>query len=159
VTRKHEIVNRRVTKSRKATVSESRRSEAGGGSGASSRKAAGAAVGGDQGPPLVMIANNSSAQSILPVFQPVKAPEVCASDRRVAKDRARKLIAETCGDLPEAKRLRACGRNVQGDSIGDITVKRHAEGYAFTTVGNVKRDWPRCDHLFWPRFVRLVLSR
>ena len=52
--------------------------------------------------------------------------------KRKLADRARELIAETCGDMPEADKLRTCGVNVRA-GLEDVAVERSPDGYAFAT--------------------------
>ncbi len=59
---------------------------------------AGAAAGGDPRALLVTMADKSSTTA------------TNRHERRVGTDRAQALIRETCGDLPEAKRISKCGR-------------------------------------------------
>ncbi len=67
------------------------------------------------------------------MFQPVYESSSTENDRRIATDIARQLIAETCGDLRVADKIRHCVRVVRGDHAGDIPVVRHPDGYAYTT--------------------------
>ncbi|MFV0525080.1 MAG: protein rep [Acidimicrobiales bacterium] len=46
---------------------------------------------------------------------------------------ARQLIAETCGDIRQADRLRHCGRHIRRDHSGDVPIVHHPDGYAYTT--------------------------
>ncbi len=60
--------------------------------------------------------------------------------KRLIADRARALIAETCGDMPEAKKLTSCGVHVRA-GIEDVSIERHPDGYAYAvglqTCGSV----------------------
>lgn len=62
------------------------------------------------------------------VFDPVLSP----STKRLMADRARALIAETCGDLPEASKVTGCGMRVRF-GLADVGVEHHPDGYAYTT--------------------------
>ena len=59
-------------------------------------------------------------------------PVIEPSKKRLLSDRARALIAETCGDIAEAAKLIGCGTRVRRNLV-DVAVERHADGYAFTT--------------------------
>ena len=52
--------------------------------------------------------------------------------RRLIADRARAWIAETGGDMPEAKKLTACGVNVRA-GVEDVSVEQHPDGYVYAT--------------------------
>ena len=52
--------------------------------------------------------------------------------KRLLADRARALIAETCGDMPEADKLRSCGVHVRA-GIEDVAIERHPNGYVYAT--------------------------
>ena len=131
--------NRLLTEKRAAMLltgrAEPRRAEAGGGSVKREPQAAGAAGGGGEDRPafLVTIGNNATTPDDVPVFEPVFRDIATAKDRRVATDMARQLVAETCGDLRQADKLRYCGRRIRRDHAGDVPVVHHPGGYAYTT--------------------------
>ncbi len=52
--------------------------------------------------------------------------------KRLLADRARALIAETCGDMPEAAKIRACGVHVR-QGLEHVAVERHPNGYAYAS--------------------------
>ncbi len=87
------------------------------------------------GAPLVIIGNYSASQAVgtgtdgyeLQSVEPLKGKA-----RRFLADRARALIAETCGHLAEAAKIRSCGVNVKhGNSM--VSVERHLKGYAYAS--------------------------
>ena len=78
-----------------------------------------------------MIGNSPTTPG--PIFEPAPGPSSSETDRRIATDMARQLIAETCGDLRIADKIRVCGRHVRKDHSGDIEVVHHPGGYAYTT--------------------------
>ena len=82
---------------------------------------------------MVTIGNNATTHHADPVFEPDFEPIAAAKDRRVATDMARQLVAETCGDLRCADKLRYCGRRIRRDHPGDVPVVHHPGGYAYTT--------------------------
>jgi len=69
---------------------------------------------------------------------PTDAPEqfeatiIEPSVKRLMSDRARALIAETCGDMSEAHKLVGCGTRVRY-GVADVAVEHHSDGYAFTS--------------------------
>ena len=84
----------------------------------------GAAGGGGEGRPLVTMANRSSKGR--------------SRERRQAADRAQALIRETCGDLPEAKRISRCGRIPTGAGrprVAKVNGRAHMAG--LQTCGSV----------------------
>ncbi len=65
-------------------------------------------------------------------YEPFSENKLTGSARRTLADRARTLIAETCGHLAEAAKLRTCGVNVRhGTSM--VSVERHPKGYAYAS--------------------------
>ena len=52
--------------------------------------------------------------------------------KRLLADRARALIAETCGDMPEAAKIAACGVHVRA-GVEDVAIERHPNGYVYAT--------------------------
>ena len=67
--------------------------------------------------------------------------------KRLLADRARALIAETCGHLSEAKQIRTCGVNPT-KGLSDVAVEHHPNGYAYTTgLQTCKSVWacPICS--------------
>lgn len=108
-THSHELVGRTSTLG----------AEANGGSGAASRMAEGGAAGAGEGRPLVTMADKSSNHG-----------GKRRHSRRVAADRAQALIRETCGDLPAAKRITACGRIPTGACRPQVA---KVDGYAYTS--------------------------
>ncbi len=52
--------------------------------------------------------------------------------KRMLADRARALVSETCGDMPEAAKLASCGVYVRA-GINDVTVEKHPDGYAYAS--------------------------
>lgn len=83
--------------------SSDRLREAVGGSVSGSRKAEGGAGGADESLALVTMANSPSTH--------LKNRQ----ERRFGTDRAQTLIRQTCGDLPQAKRIVKCGRVPTGN--------------------------------------------
>ncbi|MEM9656639.1 MAG: hypothetical protein AAGA65_31485, partial [Actinomycetota bacterium] len=82
----------------RSATTEFGRDEANGGSVSGSRKAEDGAEGADRSRRLVTMANTPSQR------------RTNRHQRRLGTDRAQALIRETCGDLPEAKRITKCGR-------------------------------------------------
>ena len=64
--------------------------------------------------------------------EPVSEGQLTGRVRRLIADRARALIAETCGDMAEAVKLRNCGLHLRF-GLHDVAVERHPDGYAYTT--------------------------
>ena len=65
-------------------------------------------------------------------YEPVPEGRFTGKIRRLLADRARTLIAETCGDMAEAAKLHWCGTKVRsGSSV--VAVERHPKGYAYAT--------------------------
>ena len=128
---------------------EPRRAEAGGGSVKREPQAVGAAGGGGEDRPLVVIGNNpakSTSEWVAGPDQP-DPDRVEPSLKRLLADRARALIAETCGHLPEANQIRTCGVNPTKGLV-DVAVEHHPKGYAYTTgLQSCKSVWacPICS--------------
>ncbi len=55
-----------------------------------------------------------------------------SSEKWLMSDRARALIAETCGDMSEADKLVGCGTRLRY-GLADVAVEHHEKGYAYTT--------------------------
>ena len=64
-----------------------------------------------------------------PTDAPGQASEavIGPSEKRLLADRARALIAETCGDMAEAAKLIGCGTRVRRD-LTDVAVEHHSDG-------------------------------
>ncbi len=57
---------------------------------------------------------------------------IAPSTKRLMADRSRALIAESCGDMPEASKIAACGNRIRY-GVSDVAVEHHPKGYAFAT--------------------------
>ena len=85
--------------------------------------------------PLVVIANNSASildRTDVNGYESVSEGRFTGEIRRVLADRARTLIAETCGDLAQAARVQWCGVNVR-EASSVVGVERHPKGYAYAS--------------------------
>ena len=117
-----------------------RRAEALGGEAAARQPQAGgraadsAAEGGAEARPRVSVVmgNSTAAPHSDGTDDPSPLRQMTRSLKRKLADRARALISETCGDMPEADKLRSCGVNVRA-GIEDVAIERSPDGYAFAT--------------------------
>ena len=92
-----------------------------------------AAAGGDETGPLVVKGNNSAAPAASASVEGQSAlSRLGVPMKRLLADRARRLIAEACGDMPEADKVRGCGVNVTA-GLTEVAVERSADGHAFTS--------------------------
>ncbi len=85
--------------------------------------------------PLVVMGNNSAAHTETHLTSGSNETGLAGlgpSLKRLLADRARALIAETCGDMGEADKVRACGVNVTA-GLSDVAVEKSPQGHAFTS--------------------------
>ena len=85
--------------------------------------------------PLVVIGKDSATPTPRPKANGHELPFEGSLEGRVKRlvaDRARALISEACGDMPEAAKLRNCGVRIR-HGLSDVAVERHPKGYAYAS--------------------------